>query len=224
MSTAAVSNTSLTQSQQYFQTRRADLQQLGKALENGNLAGAQAAYNKIVQLGQNVVPSASGNAFLIPQREQAFQAIGKALHAGDLAGAQQAFATLRGTAEKQSDGGPTASGGPSGTLAQRAPAVSGNGGPEIILNLSGGVGSSASPEQITINIKPTSGGGEQVALSIGNQGSNPEQITLNLAANSNEQIILNLLGTSSSTSSSSSSPSGASSGTSGASGGLSITA
>ena len=50
MSTAAVSNPLLTQAQQFFQTRRADLQQLGKALENGNLAGAQTAYNNIVKL------------------------------------------------------------------------------------------------------------------------------------------------------------------------------
>jgi hypothetical protein len=211
MSTAAVSTTSLTQAQQYFQTRRADLQQLGKALENGNLAGAQAAYNKIVKLGQNVVPSASGNAFLIPQREQEFQSIGKALHSGDLAGAQQAFARLRGTAEKQSDGG-----GPGGTLAQPAPGTAASSGPEIILNLSNSSGSSTSPEQITINISPTKGGGEQVALSIGSQGSKPEQITLNLAANSNEQIVLNLLGTSPSASSSSTS--------SPANGGLSVTA
>jgi hypothetical protein len=217
MSTAAVSSIPISQQlQQYFQTRRADLQELGKALEHGNLAGAQTAYNKIVQLGQNG-PKANGNPFLISQREQQFSAIGQALEASDLAGAQQAFATLRGTAEKQVSG---SSGGPSGTLAQRAPAANGNSGPEIILNLSGAVGSSSSPEQITININPTSGGGEQVALSIGSQGSNPEQITLNLAANSNEQIVLNLLGATSSTSASSSSAAN----NSGASGGLSVTA
>ena len=54
MSTAAVSSIPISQQlHQYFQTRRTDLQELGKALEHGNLAGAQAAYNKIVQLGQN---------------------------------------------------------------------------------------------------------------------------------------------------------------------------
>jgi hypothetical protein len=213
MSTAAVSTTTFTQAQQYFQTRRADLQQLGKALENGNLAGAQTAYNNIVKLGQNVVPSASGNPFLIPQREQDFQAIGKALQSGDLAGAQQAFATLRGTAEKQQAGQNPH---PVGPAIGPAP----NTGPEIILNLSSSSGSSASPEQITININPTSGGGEQVALSIGSQGSNPEQITLNLAANSNEQIVLNLLGAPSSTAAAS----GSTTSSSPASAGLSVTA
>ncbi|HWW14679.1 MAG TPA: hypothetical protein VN310_08470 [Candidatus Dormibacteraeota bacterium] len=212
MSIAAVSNPLLTQAQQYFQTRRADLQQLGKALENGNLASAQTAYKNIVKLGKSG-PFAGGNPF-IPQREQEFQAIGKALHAGDLAGAQQAFARARGTAEPQSDGG-----GPGGTLAQPAPKTAAS-GPEIILNLSNSSGSSASPEQITINISPTKGGGEQVAFSIGSQGSTPEQVTLNLAANSNEQIVLNLLGAAPS-------PSGASGSTargSAASGGLSVTA
>jgi hypothetical protein len=200
MSTAAVSNPLLTQTQQYFQTRRADLQQLGKALENGNLAGAQTAYNNIVKLGQSG-PFAGGNPF-IPQREQQFQAIGKALHAGDLAGAQQAFAAAR-----------------AGALAQPAPKTASSSGPEIVLNLSNSAGSSSSPEQITINISPTSGGGEQVALRIGSQGSNPEQVTLNLAAHSNEQIVLNLLGASSSTSAPNSTTT-----SSPASGGLSVTA
>jgi len=210
MSTAAVSSVPISQQlQQYFQTRRADLQQLGRALENGNLAGAQTAYNNIVQLGHNG-PAANGNPFLISQREQDFAAIGQALQAGDLAGAQQAFATLRGSAEKQASSG----GGPGGTLAQPGPAA--GSGPEIILNLSNAA-SSTSPEQITINITPTSGGGERVVFSVGPQGSNPQQITLDLPANSNEQIVLNLLGGASSTS-------GSSSSNSSASGGLSVTA
>jgi hypothetical protein len=202
MSTAAVSTTSLTQAQQYFQTRRADLQQLGKALENGNLAGAQTAYNNIVKLGKSG-PFAGGNPF-IPQREQEFQAIGTALHAGDLARAQQAFATARA----------------GGTLAQPAPKTASSSGPEIILNLNNSSGTSASPEQITINISPTKGGGEQVAFSIGSQGSTPEQVTLNLAANSNEQIVLNLLGAAPSASGAS----GSTASGSAASGGLSVTA
>jgi hypothetical protein len=211
MSTAAVSSTPISQQlQQYFQTRRTDLQQLGKALENGNLAGAQTAFNNIVQLGQSG-PKANGDPFLISQREQDFKAIGSALQAGDLAGAQQAFATLRGSAEKQASGG-----------AGAPPPSSTSSGPEIILNLSGAAGTSANPEQITINLSPTSGGGEQVALSVGSQGSNPQQVTFNLPANSNEQIVLNLLGATPSTSGASNtttSTTGAS-----ASGGISVTA
>src|SRR5258708_10773075 len=139
--------------QRFLHPRRSDLQQLGRELEQGNLAGAQAAYNKIVQLGHNG-PKANGDPFLISQREQDFQAIGQALQAGDLAGAQQAFAALRGSAEKQASSG----GGPGGTLAQPASGSAGNSGPEIILNLSRAAGRS-SPEQITINIPNSAHGG-----------------------------------------------------------------
>ena len=201
------------QLQQYFQTRRTDLQELGKALEHGNLAGAQAAYNKIVQLGQSG-PKANGDPFLISQREQKFNAIGQALQAGNLAGAQQAFASLRASAAHQAGN----AGGPSGTLAQPAPVSSGNSGPEIILNLSG-ANSSSSPEQITINIANSPNGGEQVSLSVGNQGSSSQEFTINLGPNSNEQIVLNLLGGAPSSSSSNSTT-----GSSSASGGLSVTA
>lgn len=216
MATAAVSSTSIsTQLQQYFQTRGADLKQLGTALQNGNLAGAQTAFNNIVQLGKTG-PAANGNPFLISQREQDFNAIGSALQSGNLAGAQQAFATLRGSAEKQAGGGTVNNGlitAPPSTQSESA-------GPEIILNLSGASGTSANPEQITINLTPTSAG-EQVGISVGSQGSTPQEITLNLGANSNEQIVLNLLGASGSTASGSTS---ASSGSSSGSGGLSVTA
>jgi hypothetical protein len=205
MSTAAVSNPSLNQQlEQFFHTRGTDLQQLGQALKSGNLAGAQTVYNSIVALGQNG-PFASGNPFRLTGREQDFTAVGQALQAGDLAGAQHAFNALKSTFQKAADVQDPLRTNPTSSS-----------GPEIILNLSNSGGSSASPEQITINISPTSGGGEQVALSIGSQGSNPEQVTLNLAANSNEQIVLNLLGAPSATSSSSTS--------SPASGGLSVKA
>jgi hypothetical protein len=204
MSTAAVSSSSLSQQiQQYFQTRQTDLHDLGKALGTGDLAGAQSAFQAIAQLGQGG-PFASGNPFSNPQREQDFTAIGKALQSGDLAGAQQAFSDLKATFEKQS-----------GTLTPPTSAPPTSVGPEIVINLSGNSGGpSPTAEPITININPTSGGGEQVSIS--QQGSNQQPITLNLAPNSNEEIILNLLGSSSSTSSSSSSSS--------ANGGLSVSA
>jgi hypothetical protein len=114
MSTAAISSSSIyQQTEQYFQTRQSDVQQLGQALQSGDLAGAQTAYNNIVQLGQI---------------------------------------------------GPFAS------------------------------------------------------LSVGSQGSKAQEITFNLAPNSNEQIVLNLLNESSST------PTGGSSSSSFANGDLSVTA
>ncbi len=191
MSTAAVSSSSV--SQQYFQTRQADLQQLGKALSNGDLAGAQSAFQAITKLGQNG-PFTNGDPFAGSKREQDFTAIGKALQSGDLAGAQAAFTNLKSTFGNKVNTASTSTT-----------------GPEIILNIGQGASNSqgagsASPsiEQITINLNPSSGGGEQLSISAGQQGSNPQQVTLNLAPNSNEQIVLNLLGASSATSGSSS--------------------
>jgi hypothetical protein len=211
MSTSAVSSSSLNQQiQQYFQTRQSDQQQLGQALASGNLSGAQTAFNNIATLGQSG-PFASGDPYLVNQREQDFTAIGQALQSGDLAGAQQAFSTLQSTFHRGGGGvgGPE----PIGPPVTGAAASS---GPEIILNLSS-TGGSTSPEQITINISnPANGGAEQVSLGLGNQGSSVQQIAINLNPNSNEQIVLNLLGESSSTGSSSSNAS--------SSGGLSVSA
>lgn len=203
MSTSAVSSSSLNQSlQQYFQTRHADLKQLDNALSSGDLSGAQTAYNNITTLGQSG-PFANGQPFAIAQREQDFQTVGQALQNGDLAQAQSAFDALGNTFVQHGVTDPT------------APSAGGSGsssaGPEIVLNLSGG--NTGAPEQVTINISPaSSGGGEQVSLSVGNQGSNSQEITFNLGANSNEQIVLNLLGASPSTGGSSSTNAGASAG------------
>ena len=49
-------------------------------------------------------------------------------------------------------------------------------------------------EQITIGVSNSGNGAEQVTIGVANQqNQNPEQITLNLNQNSNQQIILNLL-------------------------------
>src|SRR5258708_6554262 len=148
MSTSGVSSTSLSQQlQQYFQTRQSDLQQLGKALSNGDLADAQTAYDNIVALGQNG-PSAGG-PFRANQREQDFANLGQALQSGDLAGAQQAFSALGSASargNRQVDQPPTS--------AKPSPAAAS--GPEIIVNLSGLNSGNASPHHtpITINNQP----------------------------------------------------------------------
>jgi hypothetical protein len=211
MSTSGVSTSSLSQQlQSYFETRKNDLQQLGQALQSGNLADAQVAYNNLVTLAQGG-PSSSGNVFRGSQRQQEFAAVGQALQSGDLAGAAQAFAAL------------TSSQGARGLNAPPGAGASLNGsGPEIILNLSNSSAGS-SPEQITINIGNSgNGGSEQVSLSVGNQqGSNAQEITFNLNPNSNEQIVINLLDGSASSGANSSSA--GSTGTSGG-GGISISA
>ncbi len=214
MSTAAVSTSAASlQNQQYFYTRQTDLHQLGKALDTGDVAGAQTAYKNIVQLGQNG-PFSSGNPFSNPQREQDFTAIGTALQSGNLTAAQQAFSSLKTTFENNNGGQPAPISNPLPRPVGPAPVV----GPEIIVNLSSGSsGTSPIAQQITIDLNPTAGGGEKVSLSVGQQGSNQQQqVTLNLPANSNEEIVLNLLGGSSSSGSSSSSTS--------AGGGLSVSA
>ncbi len=94
MSTAAVSSTSIFQElQSFYQNRQSDLQQLGSALQSGDLNDAQQAYTALSQLGQSG-PFAGSQPFAKSTRDQAFAAIGQALQSGDLAGAQSAFAAL----------------------------------------------------------------------------------------------------------------------------------
>jgi hypothetical protein len=97
MSIAAVSSLSIFQElQSFYQSRQADLKQLGSALQSGDLNGAQQAYNTLAALGQSG-PFANSEPFSKSSRAQAFDTIGQALQAGDLAGAQAAFATLTGS-------------------------------------------------------------------------------------------------------------------------------
>jgi hypothetical protein len=211
MSTAAVSTSSIYQEvQAFYQQRGSDLQQLGKALQSGDLAGAQKEFAAIQTLGKSG-PFASGDPFVSKQREQDFAAIGQALQSGDLAGAQQAFAQLQSTFHQHhqqvtqplpaivvnlsgsnpaspaptSPATPTSTGAQPPTATSTAPA----GGTEIVLNL----GAVTPGEQITIGVNNTGNGTEQVTIGVASQANQaPEQITLNLNQNSNQQIILNL--------------------------------
>jgi hypothetical protein len=203
---SAVSSASLFQTQQaYFQQRKTDLQQLGQALQSGDLAGAQQAYNAIVSLSQNG-PAPGSAPFVKSDRQAAFAAIGQALQSGDLGGAQQAFAQLQNTfsfhhrlrAQDPTGGAAIVNISPSGNAssssssATNSAAVAGNlsagGLPEVVLNVNGASGNG---ERITINLSNGSSGGEHLTIGFGNsQGSNAEQINLNLPQNT--QILLNL--------------------------------
>ncbi len=100
-SAAADSASSIYQQlQAYRQQRQADLAQLGQALQSGDLAGAQSAFDTLTALGQSG-PNKNGQPFQLAERAQDFQAIGQALQSGDLAGAQSAFAKLASTFGKQ---------------------------------------------------------------------------------------------------------------------------
>jgi hypothetical protein len=94
MSTAAISSESIYQEiQSFYQNRQADVKQLGGALQSGDLAGAEQAYNALAALGQSG-PFANSEPFSKSSRTQDFETIGQDLQAGDLAGAQAAFAAL----------------------------------------------------------------------------------------------------------------------------------
>jgi len=217
MSTAAVATSSIYQElQAYFQQRGSDLQQLGRALQSGDLAGAQQEFAAIQNLGQNG-PFANGNAFKVSQREQDFAAIGQALQAGDLAGAQQAFAQLKSTFQHQQRSvdppavvvnlsGSSSGSSSSGASGASAPSSTGSAsGAEIVLNL----GNLTPGEQITIGVSNAGNGAEQVTIDVANQqNQSPEQITLNLSQNSNQQIILNLFNSTASSSGASSAAQG----------------
>jgi hypothetical protein len=205
MSTAAVSSSSIFQElQSFFQRRGSDLQQLGQALQSGDLAGAQQEFSAIQSLAQSG-PFASGDAFKSNQRQQDLTAIGQALQSGNLAAAQQAFAQLQSTFHSQSQAQSGSSpavvvnlSNPSSSSGNTTSPVSS--GSEIILNL----GTITPGEQITIGLNNQSNGSEQVTISVANQqgSQNPEQIALNLNPNSNQQIVLNLFNSATQTSSS----------------------
>jgi hypothetical protein len=214
MSTAGISSSSLLQGAKYFQDRKSDLQQLGQALQAGNLAGAQQDFATIQLLGQNG-PFTSGNAFALTARQQDFNAIGQALQSGDLAGAQTDLTQLQSTFQSGGSTGPVLDPGAaviinisasaatpttvaattttpattSPSTSTTAPATTAT-GPEIVLNL--GSGTENGPEEITISLNNSSSG-EQLTIGVGTQQNpNAQQLILNLAQNTNEQIILNL--------------------------------
>jgi hypothetical protein len=193
MSIAAVSSNLINHvSPGYFHQRRADLQQLSKDLQAGNLTAAQQDYQAIQTLAQG--GGFSGNAFKVGPRQQDFAAIGQALQNGDLAGAQQALSHLQSTFDYRHYSAPPPAAPPAPST---SPASTGSSGAEIVLNL----GNAPAGEQITIGLSGSAHGGEQLTVSLANpQSQTPEQITLNLAQNSNQQIVLNLFNSSSASS------------------------
>ena len=84
------------QRQDFRQQRKTDIQQLGQALESGNVDAAQQAFDALTELGHSG-PFRTSEPFQRADRAQDFAAIGLALQSGDLAAAQQAFADLAST-------------------------------------------------------------------------------------------------------------------------------
>ena len=86
-----------TNTQNSFQQRRADFQQLAQALQSGDLSGAQQAFAALQQAGsssgtqgQGSPPSGQNNPLASD-----LSTLGQALQSGDLSSAQKAFATLQ---------------------------------------------------------------------------------------------------------------------------------
>ena len=182
--------------------RQQDFNAVGQALQSGNLAGAQQAFADLQSTFHNQ-RTAIPPAFVV-----------------NLSGAPT---PVSGTpAQPVAGGSAGSSGGPEiilnfGNANPAQPVAGGSagsvGGAEIVLNL----GNVAPGEQITIGVSNSGNGAEQVTIGVANQqNQNPEQITLNLNQNSNQQIILNLFN------SAASSTTGASSATQGS--GVNVTA
>jgi hypothetical protein len=191
--------------------RQQDFTAIGQALQSGDLGAARNAFEALKDTFHSTGANAGGPGGTLAQ------------HAGGSGSGPEIIVTLTNSVLSAAGAGTgsASAGGPGGTLAQGGPGYSSSAGPEIILNLGNSGGSSAGPEQITINIANSSSG-EQISLSVGHQGSPAQELQFNLPANSNEQIVLNLLNSPSSTGvGSSTSTTGNSSA---ASGGLSVTA
>jgi hypothetical protein len=84
------------QRHEYRQQRKADIAQLGKDLQAGDLTAAQQDVANLTALGQSG-PNKNGQVFQRTDRSQDFQDIAQAVQSGDLAGAQSAFANLQST-------------------------------------------------------------------------------------------------------------------------------
>jgi hypothetical protein len=87
-------SSSFADSFQNVQQRRSAFQQLGQALQSGDLGAAQTAFSLLTQNA----PSSTSQSNPLAQD---VSAIGQALQSGDLKGAQTAFAKLQQDAQSQ---------------------------------------------------------------------------------------------------------------------------
>ncbi len=202
----------------YFQQRQPLIKALGQELKSGDLAGAQAAYDKLTALASK---NGLSNAFLRQDRAADFSAIGAALKNGDVAGAQEAFAVLKQDLGRRSpvpqpvppgvlpdvvvtiNGGGTPSPSPAPIAKPPVPAPAptptpgklppvNQGPPEVVVSISDQKGSGNPTEQIVLNLNSGSGasGGVNIGIS---QSSSGEQISLSFGSSgSSPSVQLNL--------------------------------
>jgi hypothetical protein len=105
MSTPAIGSSSQSL-QTYFETRKSDMQQLGKDLKSGDMSAAENDFNTITALGKNG-PFANGNAFINTQRQEDFTSIGQSLQSGNIGDADQSFESLQATWRHEPSSGGT---------------------------------------------------------------------------------------------------------------------
>jgi hypothetical protein len=185
------------QLQRFRAAREGDVEQLGKALQSGDLQAAQQAYDTLVALGKNG-PFGNSQPFQRSDRAQDFTAIGNALQSGDLAGAQQAFAALASTfGQPDNHGGPvgppTPAPRPVGPLSVQPPAIEPpKPAPQPVGPPSAQPPSTEPPStisEIVINIggssspTPPSGQGSELVLNLpaaSGPNATPEEVQINL--------------------------------------------
>src|ERR1039457_4575293 len=93
MSVATISSANNSYQTNPYAQARQDFQNLGNALQSGNLTAAQQAFAQLQQPNPNSGQSQSTQNS--NPASQAVQNLGSALQSGDLSGAQQAFAQLQ---------------------------------------------------------------------------------------------------------------------------------
>lgn len=180
------------QLQAFRQARQSDLAQLGAALQSGDTAGAQAAFNALTALGQNG-PNSNGAVFQRSDRAQAFNAVGTALQNGDLAAAQQAFAALANSFDQnQQSAAAPATTAATPTTAPTVPEIVINLGgatgqtgsnPEVVVNIASGSNTGATPEEIQVNL---GGAGGQLTIGVNQNRNGAQNVTLDFLQQNNE--------------------------------------
>lgn len=161
------------QLQDFRNTRKADIAQLGAALQSGDTQGAQKAYDALVALGKSG-PNQNGAVFQRSDRAQAFAAIGQALQSGDLAGAQKAFGDLQATFQAAA------------TPPKEPPIPAPTSAPEIVINL-GSASQSGNNAEVVLNVgsgsNSTSSSPEEIQINLG--GSNGGKLTIDVSQTQN---------------------------------------
>lgn len=161
----------------FVSTRRQDANQLFSALENGDLAGAQAAYTQLASLSK----TSNGGPYTGPKLSSDFAAIGQALQNGDLTGAQEAALQFG-----------------QDLLAANQKLHGGNGGaqqnPSVVVNLSGLINQVNPNDAAAIPVAATSSANSGAATSASSGNATASSTSAPGTTGSTPEIVINLSG------------------------------